>query len=769
MTWSSGAAYLRALSQRARPRHLAVAILAVTFFDITLYATCGLRGCPDPELLKAYQPGGATVLLDREGRKFGDLAPVERRMAKMTELPDHLPAAFIAVEDKRFFDHHGVDWRRVAAAALHNLLSGGVHQGSSTITMQLSRNIFSAQLRADDRSLRRKLFEARVAGKIERRFTKNEILELYFNHIYFGGGAYGVENAARYYFETPARELKLHEAALLAALPKAPARYDPREHARRARERRDLVLRLMAEQGRVSMAAAASARRLGLGVTHEPPALSNGGMLAPYYVQLIRQQLEKELGDEIYRRRLQVFTSLDGDAQRAAEQAVRRQLRLIDHGGYGNFATSEPVQAAVVVMETLTGDVLAVVGGRDFTASRYNRAVHARRQAGSAFKPFVYAAALDEGYPPSQPIIDAPYTFVSHGEKWQPRNFDGRYYGQITLREALAYSRNVPAVRLANAVGPEAVAQTAKAAGIRAEIERTPMIALGITEVSPLELAGAYATFAGMGTRAEPRFVHRVEGEDGKILFQTKVRRKEAVDRAIAFMLTDMLADAVDFGTGTAVRKGGYRGPAAGKTGTTDDNADAWFVGYTPDLVAGVWIGYDERRPLPPRATGGTVAAPLWGHMMRAIYQTRRAPRAWLIPGEIEIRMTDPASGRVLAKGCEPLRGEPREEVFLKDEEVEEVCPKGEPQRSPLGIAVAWLGRLFRSDGADTPRRDRIEARDEDLGTVRLIKRREKLDDGHARPDDSDRGERGKGKRGRGGRDHDSDSESDSGGSDSHD
>ena len=670
-------------------RILALSIAAVGILDYTLYATCGLRGCPDPMRLVAYQPGGASILLDRNGRKFADLAPVQREVIKLASLPDFVPAAFVAVEDKRFYTHHGVDWVRVLGAGFRNIMSGDLDQGSSTITMQLSRNIFSDRLQASDKSLRRKIFEARVAKKIERKFSKQEILELYLNHIYFGGGAYGIQSAARYYFEKPASKLRLNEAASLAAMPKAPAHYDPRSKPQRARARRDLVLDLMAQQGFITGAKAIEAKERKLGATRDAPGFHGQRPLGAYFSQLVRKEVEERLGEDVYTRKLRIYTTLDANAQAAAEEELNRQLRAVDRGAYGavrgptysSYDQWKPegpqyVQGSAVVMEVETGDVIALVGGRDFRHSRFNRATLARRQSGSAFKPFVYAAALGRGYAPTQPIMDSPVRLVSNGRTWEPRNYDNDHYGMLTMRSALAYSRNIPSVRLAAAVGRDDIARMAHSAGIKGDVANTPMVALGITEVTPLEMTAAFGAFAGIGYRSEPRFVLAVEDENGQVLYRSEVKRQRAIDPAVAYVLTDMLTDAVQSGTGTGVRDAGFYGPVAGKTGTTSDGADVWFMGYTPDLVAGIWVGYDERRPLPSRATGGSVSAPVFGRMMSRIYRNRDMPSSFVAPDNVVMRFVDPESGLVLEEGCYPDYGTAQREVFIADFEPETVCPR---------------------------------------------------------------------------------------------
>ncbi|MGQ0815297.1 MAG: transglycosylase domain-containing protein [Gemmatimonadota bacterium] len=713
---------LRATRMTARlgERHLGLKLLAIaiaiTYFgNYVLYATCGLRGCPDPMKLVAYQPGGASFLVDRNGKKFADLAPVEREMVKLNALPDYVPSAFISVEDKRFYDHNGVDWKRVAGAALSNIAAGEIDQGSSTITMQLSRNVFSERLKASDKTLRRKLFEARVAKQIEKRFSKREILELYLNHIYFGGGAYGIQSAARYYFEKPAARLTLHEAALLAAIPKAPAHYDPRTKPARARARRNLVLDLMAEQGVVSAERASTARKRRLGATSDPPGFRGTPPLGAYFVQMVRRELEERLGEDVYTKKLKVYTTLDVNAQKAAEEELLRQLRYVEAGTYGSVSAQrysgykqytpagpQYLQGAVVVKEIDTGDIIALVGGRDIRHSRFNRAILAKRQAGSAFKPFVYGAAIESGYVASQPIMDSPVQLVSNGRNWEPRNYDGDYYGLLSLRNALAYSRNIPSVRLAAAVGDNEIERVARSAGIRGDVQNTPMVALGITEVTPIEMTSAIGTFGGMGMRAEPRTIIAVQDENGRVVYETPVRSEARLDPGMSFIVTDMLMDAVSYGTGTAVRQAGFHGAAAGKTGTTSDGADVWFVGYTPDLVAGVWVGYDARRPLPARASGGNVSAPVFGRMMRRIYRNRPLPSGFIVPDNVVVRFVDPESGLVLEDGCAPRYGNPVREVFLQNAQPETICPRYQSDNF-LDAIGHFFGDLFDDDEDPVP------------------------------------------------------------------
>jgi 1A family penicillin-binding protein len=726
------------------PQTLVAGVIALVA-ALLLYQNCGLRGCPDVRLLTVYQPGGASELLDRDGKRFADLAPYERVIVKLGELPEHVPNAFIAVEDRRFWDHHGVDWVRVFGAASANVRSRSVRQGSSTLSMQLARNIFPKQLSAQDRSMRRKLMEIRVARQIERRFEKRDILELYLNHIYFGGGAYGIDAAARLYFGKSASKLTLAEAATLAGLPKAPTHYDPRRHPERAKVRRDLVLSLMEGQQLITPAEAKQAR--GARLAARTTGRSRSGVpLGAYFIDVVRDMLEDRYGEALYRRRLRVQTTLDPVAQRAAEKELTRQLEQLD--GRVRRGSSE-LQGAIVVLEAKTGDVLALVGGRDPAVSRYNRATRAQRQVGSAFKPFVYAAALSEGVPTSQLVLDAPLRMeLSRNDVWEPVNYDGTYEGEVPLRDALVRSRNIPTIRLATAIGIDDVVRTARLAGIGAAMDPTPALALGTVAMSPLQLATAYTTFATLGTTAEPRFLLRVEDETGTVLWEQQSHTVAAgIDPGVAYIITDILRDAVDYGTGTGVRSAGFRGAVAGKTGTTSRATDAWFVGYTPDVVGAVWIGYDEPSSLGNAATGGGYAAPVWGRIMRTLFAERRASPAWQIPSNVKQRQIDPYTGYVLEDGCQPQYGTAASELFIDGNLPASSCP----YRDWWGNVWDRIGGIFNGRGNE--RRDEDGGRRRDDGAAdagmrgvprsRERTRQEEMDDFLRRRSDKLRDRRG--------------------------
>ncbi|HYB99431.1 MAG TPA: PBP1A family penicillin-binding protein [Candidatus Limnocylindrales bacterium] len=662
------------------------------------------------ERLASYQPGGAPVLLDRSGEPFADFAPPERTMVALADLPRHVAEAFLAIEDQRFFDHGGLDWRRVGGAALANVREGGIDQGFSTITMQLARSVFPERLPVERRTLRRKLLEIRVASDIERKYSKHEILELYLNHIYLGNAVHGVGNAARHYFGIEASELTLPQAATLAALARAPGYYDPRRRPDEARRRRNLVLTLMERQQRISPVEAEAARRHALHVTRRGRERSTEAGLAPYAVEQIRHTLEAELGDQLYARPLRIFTTIDSRMQRAAEEELRNQLRSIEKGSYGKFegphykasqrmadGQTPYLQGAIVVMNAHDGDILAWVGGRDFAQSRFDRAALARRQAGSAFKPFVYAAALERGYALSQPLEDAPLSMdMPDGSIWQPHNISKTSEGFLPLRDALVHSNNLATVRLAQTVGLEDVAMLARRAGIDVEAE-LPSIALGAVNVSPLDLTVAYTTFAAAGKRVRPRMIDRVETADGEIIWYSQVKRRDVIGEETAFLVNHVLSEAVQRGTGREALPKSVDIPVAGKTGTTNDVTDAWFIGYTPELVGGIWVGFDQPRPIVSDATAARLAAPVWARFAERVYAGRRSPGAWERPHNVREYQVDVSTGLVLRKGCDVKARQTRRELFLSGREPASFCPGREPL--PRNAFVVEIPRELPTDG----------------------------------------------------------------------
>jgi penicillin-binding protein 1A len=644
--------------------------------------------------------------LDRNGTELARLYAIQRKIVPLEALPPYVPVAFVAIEDRRFWEHDGIDRRRVLGATLANLRSLEIRQGFSTITMQLARNAFPDRLPYRDRTITRKLAEMRVARLIEERYTKHQILELYLNHVYFSSGAWGIGAAAQEYFNKPASALTLAEAALLAGMVKAPNDLNPRTRPVLAYQRRRVVLDVMSDQRRITAAEAneASASALLTAETTTEPA-----DLGPYFVEEVRRVMEQEIGEALYAGGYTIYTTLDSRAQAVAEVELLKQLAMVEAGRFGPYphgvhgsagragagrADSAPrqLQGAIVILDARSGDVLAMVGGRDFTDSRFNRAVRARRQAASTFKPFVYAAALSNGFTPASRLDDTPIRRdMGGGKTWAPRNHDGRYAQSISLRDALVVSSNVASIRLAEEVGLDRVVALARRMGLKGPFPRVPALALGVAEVTLLELTASYTAFATLGQRAEPQFVKRVVDGNDRVVWKREPQVREVLDPGVAFLMTDILRDVVERGTGTAVRAVGFRGPAAGKTGTSNDAVDYWFVGFTPSRVAGIWIGLDLPRTIVEGAMADRITPALWGRIMRATVPTREPP--WKPPRAIETRRVDDA-GRVYGSDCK-VQDTVRAEYFFRGASVPR-APCGEPvpaRKQPRGLDTGSADR----------------------------------------------------------------------------
>lgn len=658
-------------------------VLALAAFGWLWFGPCGLGGCAPVSDLEQFQAEGS-LLFDRAGQPIGTLATVNRRVVPLDSLPEHLPQAVLAVEDRRFYDHGGVDWKRFMGALLRNVRAGGVEEGGSTITMQLARNLFPDRLDYRDRSIRRKVLEVRIARQIERSLEKRKILELYLNHIYLGEGAYGVDAAARTYFGKPASELSLAEAALIGGLPQSPSRLNPREDRDAARTRRNLVLREMAKAGYITAEQARDATESSVDLARREPTDEQGS----YFQERVRRELEERVGPELYTAGLRVYTTLDREAQQAAEEEVARQADRIEAGAFGAYrhptypeAKGETedgqttyLQGAAVVMEAETGAVRALVGGRDYDDSNFDRVWQAMRQPGSAFKPFVYLAALERSIPPTRRIEDAPVQVrLARNQTWSPRNYTGRYDGPLTMREALTRSKNTVTVRLAQEVGMPSIIETARQLGITTPIANVPSTSLGSAEVRPIDLVRAYAAFANGGMLPEAYVIERIEDRHGTVVYRAEPQRERVIDPAAAFVLTSMLRDVVDRGTGSPVRAAGYRGPAAGKTGTTNGATDIWFVGYTPELVGAVWFGLDRPQTIVRNASGGSIAAPVWGRMMRRISDGSGEFR---MPRGVVTEEVDRATGYVVDPAC-PSQGATYTEYFVHVRPPRPYCQSG--------------------------------------------------------------------------------------------
>ncbi len=660
---------------------LAVACVGVIAFDAWL-VSCSFEGCPSRGEIRAFRPGEGGRIVDRNDRYLGRIAIVRRVNVPLTAIPAHVRAAFLATEDRRFYQHNGLDWRGLFRAAASNVRHGGVREGFSTITMQVARNSFLVNRRYG-RSLRRKLIELRLTRLIEGELTKDQILELYLNLIYLGNGMNGIEAASRDLFGKHTAQLTVSEGAMLAALPKGPSAYTPRDHFERALRRRNLVLSLMADAGYLSPAEAAKLTNVPLRIAEDEWRPDTG--TEPLALDAVRVFIDSILPDALKDGDVTVYTTLDLTAQRAADRSVLRQAVAVtrETQNAGN-RVSEAAQGALVALDPRTGDIRALVGGRR-SKRGFNRAFNAKRQPGSAFKPFVYAAALRAGMTPATLVDDEPVEVAQGRSIWRPANYDDSYIGTITLAKALAVSSNAAAVRVSQTVGIPSVIQAARRNGIASVLSTYPAMALGAVDVTPLELVAAYAPFANGGVRIRPRLVRRIEAADGTVLWSAEIAPGDTVmDPRDAYQLTSMLQGVVDNGTARVVRAMGVKGAVAGKTGTTNNAADVWFVGYTPSLVAGVWFGYDTPRPIAPHASGARLAAPAWAEFyLNGWHEPASSANGWRPPPGMTMRVIDPVTGMLANEWC-PVR---QRQYFKPGTEPTETCNvHTEPQMEEVPI-----------------------------------------------------------------------------------
>ncbi len=609
---------------------------------------------------------------------FYDEDREQRDLVAMDEVPDHLVDAIYAIEDRRFEEHNGVDLRRIAGALIANLRAGGIREGGSTLTQQLVKNFFLTP----ERTIRRKLTEAAMALLVEARYAKPQILEAYLNEIYMGRrgstAIHGVGEASRFFFGKRVPDLSVEESALLAAVIQSPNAMSPHRHPERAKKRRDLVLSQMEAQGRISAEQAERARAKGLDLA----AITLESGQDRYFLDLLQRQLPEVYHEDLLAvEGLRIYSTLDTTLQRAAVEHLRKGLAALEKQlpapKVAKGAKRPQLQGCLLAMRPQTGEILALVGGRDYGTSQFNRCTQARRQAGSVFKPIVYAAALSRQSGPvvtlASVVPDEPIEVDTPSGPWRPHNFDRRYRGPVSVREALEDSLNVPAARLGQAVGIRRVVEMARKLGVESPLPAVPSLALGSAEVSPLEMATVYATFANGGLRPTARSftglldVHGIAQEQSALAGSRRV-----LDAGTAYLTTSLLEGVVDRGTGAGIRSRGLRGPIAGKTGTTDDENDLWFVGFTPELVVVVWIGYDEPRKIGVPSSRG--ALPIWADYLAAI-SGGQIRGGFSRPREIESVEIDPMTGERALWGCP--RSQP--EYFLIGTAPVETCPRGMP------------------------------------------------------------------------------------------
>ncbi len=606
-------------------------------------------------------PSEATRVYAADGQLIASLYQENRASVPLARIPQTLRRAVIDTEDAAFYRHHGISVRGVLRASFRNVRERGLAEGGSTITQQLARNLFLT----NEKALGRKVAEILLAVQIERRLTKDEILERYLNQVYFGQGAYGIEAAAEVYFGKPAKDLTLPESALLAGLIRAPSYYSPYDHPDRAKVRRAEVLQRMLDLGDITRKQKQQSETSPLRLV-EKGNMGYVGIRAPYFVSYILPPLLQRYGEEVlYKGGLRIYTTLDLTMQAQADAAVRAG---IDDGIKQRLNAH---QGAMVVLDPQTGFIRAMIGGYDFRASQFNRAWQAHRQPGSAFKPLVYTTAVARGIPLTTMLEDAPISFpIPGGKTWEPKNYDQKWHGWITMRYALENSINVASIRLEEKVGPKAVIETARRMGIQSHLEPVLSLVLGSSDVTLLEMTSAYGVFASGGVRATPLAVLKVTDSTGKVLEENVPQRTVVLSPEVTYVMIDLLKGVVKRGTGVAANIGI---PQAGKTGTTDDYRNAWFMGFTPSLVTGVWIGNDDDSPM-NRVVGGGLPSKIWAAFMKQA--TAQMPRKdWQRPANVVEATWCGTAGLPAGTDCP----DPRSELFIKGTEPE----GGDPARAP--------------------------------------------------------------------------------------
>jgi membrane peptidoglycan carboxypeptidase len=637
------------------------------------------RGAPLPEAIHIY---------DRWGAPLADVAGPRRRALPEDRIPERLAAAWVAVEDRRFWDHDGVDVHGVIRAIVQNLRAGDIEEGASTIPMQLVRTLWAESLSRMG-PWRRKVIEARMAPKLVDELGRRRVLALYLNAIYMGDGLHGVEEAARYYFGGSADSLDVAQTATLVGMTRSPERYHPRRHPDRARARRDVVLGVLEDAHVITPAEAEAARREPLRTVPDPPDIYRRSYVTSAVTRMIREVAPDLAGQP----GLRVYTTIDPDIQQAGERALYRQLESIESGRYGPMPPADstsPLQGAAVALDPETGAVRAWIGGRDFDRSEFDRVAQSERQVGSLVKPFLVASALESGRGILDLISADTVSVEVRDGVWSP---DDHVEDRVLpMREALVRSSNRAAVRLGRSLGVEALRDVSRDVGIHATIPGVPSVFIGSFEASLLDMTGAFAAFANGGFRVDPYLLERIEDPRGRVLWDRGGGglREQALPEVTAFVVLDALRDVVDRGTGWPVRTSGYAGPAAGKTGTTNDSRDAWFIGLVPELAAGVWIGYDQPRRIVAGGSGGELAGPAWGAWMQRVADHGDLPaQDWVPPLGVRNVRYDPHTGEAVSDACRSGPAAAYDEAYIPvDDYVLGSCP---------GTFRGILDRLWRA------------------------------------------------------------------------
>lgn len=681
-----------------RLSYLAALIFAALALTAAFMGRRILYDIPSIDKLDEYTPSLTTYVYDINEDIIAEFSIEKRALLTLAEIPVDLQNAVIAMEDRSFFRHWGISPRGIMRALMRDLLHTRKAQGGSTITQQLSRGIFLKP----EKTVTRKVREMVLALQIERNFSKQEILQMYLNQIYLGSGVYGVQSAAKLFFGKDVKELNLAECALLAGVIPSPGNFSPFSYPDRARVRRQLVLQSMRREGYITDKEMEEALAVPLPETKS--SMLSGR--APYFIEYVRQQLEPKYGvAQLWKGGLKIYTTLDLSMQAPAEETMEKYLAKYDEDA-AKVARPEPaegevlpstapLQGAFIILDVRTGAIKALIGGRDYRESQFNRATQAQRQAGSTFKPFVWMSALMSGYTPASIVEDLPLAYYYDGKDWRlfegatdqysidlaiqpfvgskdfkiwvPNNFDGKFQGQITLRRALEQSRNLSSVSLVNRIGPSLVVDVAHKAGIESRLDSVPSIGLGTSLVNPLEMVSAFSTFGNGGIRVKPFGVLRVVDNRGKVLEEHVPTETESFSPQSSYLLVNMMKGVVQRGTG--IRASSIRRPLAAKTGTSQDSKDMWFIGMTPDLAAGAWMGYDDFTSLPVKDWSSSQAVAWWSEIMAEVLKDQPA-RDFPVPEGIVFATIDQETGKLALPGCKKRILE----AFLKGTEPQEFC-----------------------------------------------------------------------------------------------
>ncbi|MFQ5583403.1 MAG: penicillin-binding protein 1A [Calditrichia bacterium] len=646
-------------------RHRFLSALSLFIIFLVVFIAYLAQGMPSLTQLENIEPPLVTRLYSEDGKVIHELFIHNRIYVSFEKIPDHTIQALLDTEDREFYQHWGINLKRVPKAIFIDLISMSFRQGFSTITMQLARNLYFGF----QKNLVRKFREILTAIQIERTYSKQEILEMYLNMAFFGHGTYGIQSASKKYFGRDVSELSIDESAVLVAMLKGPNRYSPIKYPQRVIERRNLVLYNMLVCGNLTEAEFDSLKGLPI-VLRKTPEYSS---MAPYFTEYVRiqlNQLQDSLNVNVYKDGLNVYTTLNSTIQACMDSAIKKHMPKLQEEVTKSlqkwkeennipdslFEKKSQVQIGFMAMNPRNGHILAMTGGRDFENSQYNRATQAARQPGSAFKPFLYAAAIDNGYTPADKILNQPVVINNpDGTRWDPENFDKTFGGLTTLREALRHSLNLVSARLILEIGPSVVVDYAHRMGITTNLRPFPTLALGSSEVYLKDLVNAYGVFANQGVLVEPIAITRIEDRHGNVIYESRPRHKEVLSRATSYILTNMLEDVINHGTGGSARwKYHFNAPAAGKTGTTDNYTDAWFVGFTPLIAAGVWVGLDAPElKLGRGQTGSRAALPFWADFMKAVYDTLKLPQeTFKQPPEVISLDICTESGKIATNFC---------------------------------------------------------------------------------------------------------------------